>query len=118
MKLPERHRERGTTLIEILVALLLFSLIATATARTLASAQRARAASALWMQAAELGGNLLERLRVDPDQPESQTVLGFTRAWQRSDAGLAGVDRIDVTVRWTLDGEQALHLATLLRSQP
>lgn len=106
----------GAALIELLVALLLFATVAAATAGTLASAQRSRAASGQWMRASELAGELLERVRADPDTPETEQVEGFERSWQRQPSDRAGLERCDVSVRWTGRGEHTLTLSAFLRS--
>jgi len=110
--------ETGFAMVEILVALLLFALIATPTARTLAIAQRSRVASGRWMQATELAGELLEQLRAGADVPESQEMDGFSRSWQCLRDAYDGVDRYDATVRWSDGAEREVVLTSLLRSRP
>jgi len=108
----------GVALIEVLVALCLFALIATPTARTIAIAQRSRVSSGRWMRAAELAIQTIERLRAGAAIDEIEETEGFTTAWTKSSGELAGVDRCDVAVQW-IDGEQReLVLTTLLRTQP
>jgi prepilin-type N-terminal cleavage/methylation domain-containing protein len=111
--------QHGTTLIESLVALLLFALVASATAQALARSQRSRISSGNWMEAAELAGELMEQLRAGENVPESQDLGIFTRSWARGQfAASPGLDRIDVDVRWHDGDDHAVALSGLARSRP
>jgi Tfp pilus assembly protein PilV len=108
----------GVALVEILVALFLFALIATPTARTVTIAQRSRVSSGRWMRAAELAGELVERLRAGAIFADSEDIDGFTRTWTLHRDAFGGVDRCDVTIRWNDQSEHELVLSTLLPSRP
>jgi prepilin-type N-terminal cleavage/methylation domain-containing protein len=107
---------RGFSLIEVMVALCVFALGATALAETLMIAQRTRASSARWLQAVTLAEERLEHLR-GGDRSEDGAPLGeFTRSWRSETVdGTADLERVDVMVDWTDRGVRRLTLTTLAR---
>lgn len=107
---------RGSTLIEVMVALCLFALGAAAVAETLMVAQRTRASSARWLRATALAEERLERLRAGDRSDDAAPLGEFTRRWRRTDHA-PGLARYDVVVEWDDRGRQRLTLTTLLRDK-
>ena len=111
--------ERGTTLMELLVAVVLFGLTAAALAQTLVSAQRLRASSEHWLRATELADERLERLRAGDRSEDAASIGVFTRTWRAGVAdGTAEMERIDLTVEWEDRGPQRFALSVLRRRAP
>ena len=107
---------RGYSLIEVLVAVLLFSLVATALAQTLVITGRARYASANWMRATQLAGERIEAVRAGIVADERPAVGIFRRETTVAPfAGHPGLTRIDVTVSWTDSEPKQFTLSTLVR---
>ena len=107
---------RGFTLVEVLVALLLFAVVAAALAQTLVGAQQARASSARWQRATGLAEERLERLRAGDRSEDGGPIGAFTRAWRAGAvSGVPDLERVDVTVDWDDRGPQRLTLTALLR---
>lgn len=106
----------GAMLIELLVAVLLFSIGAAALAQTLIVSQQVRASSTRWLRATQLADERLERLRAG-DRSEDWAPIGeFTRSWRAVAVdGAADLERIDVTVTWEDRGRQTVALSTLQR---
>ncbi len=114
--MPATHRPHGFTLIEVIVAVLLLSVIALALTTTLISTQRALVASKKRMEATQLAADGLERLRTGQPLDALPSAGGFDRSG--SDApwnGHQGLHRLEVTVSWNDGGPQDVHLATLVR---
>lgn len=106
----------GLTLIELLVAVLIFSITAAALAQTLMVAQRVRASSARWMRAGQLADERVERLRAGDRSADAAPIGEFTRAWRAAALdGVPGVERVDVSVSWEDRGRQELAITALLR---
>jgi prepilin-type N-terminal cleavage/methylation domain-containing protein len=113
-------RQHGFTLIEVLVAVLLLSMMALSLTRTLMVSQRARATSERWTQAAQLAAEGIEQLRAGHPLGPIRVPGEFSRraevaAWN----GHAGLVRLVVTVSWH-DGAAAaaapeFRLSTLVR---
>jgi prepilin-type N-terminal cleavage/methylation domain-containing protein len=114
------HRgERGATLMELLVALLIFSLAAAGWAQTLAVAQRARRTSEHWMRATQLAGDLMERLRAGTNTPPSASDGRFTSSWRTAPvADIAGLSRLEVTIEWTDVDTNRFVLTGLISQAP
>lgn len=112
-------RARGFTLIEVVVAVLLFAIGAAALAETLVVAQRVRASSARWVEALALAEERLERLRAGDRSEEGPARGGFTCSW-RSDPweDAAQLERVEVAVEWQDRGAQRLALTALLPVVP
>lgn len=107
---------RGLTLIEVLVALVLFAVLATAATQTLVAAQQARASSARWQRATGLAEERLERLRGGDRSEDGAPIGQFTRTWRSAAVtGAPRLERIDVHVDWDDRGPQRLTLTALLR---
>lgn len=107
---------RGFTVVELLVAVAIFTALAAGLAQTLVHAQQARASSGRWMRATQLAEDRLERLRAG-DRSEDAAPLGeFTRTWRSepTDAAL-GLERFDVEVTWEDHGTQRFVLSALAR---
>ena len=106
---------RGFTLIEVVVALLIFSMIAVALTETLLGAQRAQVASGRWLRAVALAEQAIEAARMNGSAGED-SVGPFHRTWSvattNEELGLA---RIDVVVQWNLPSPQEFRLATLVK---
>ena len=107
--------ERGFTLVEMLVAMLLLSTIALAVTTTLVSAQQARARSERWMQASQLATEGLERLRAGgaavPPAPAGYQRTASVALWN----GHAGLYRLEVTVSWDDGSTHRVQFVTLAR---
>lgn len=103
---------RGFTLVELLVALVLFSLASLALGRTLLETQRAQSESGRWMRAASLADEALERARLVGGDGGDQ-VGAFRRRWSSSDE--AGLRRIEVTVEWGEPAARQIRLSTWVR---
>ncbi|MEO8601832.1 MAG: prepilin-type N-terminal cleavage/methylation domain-containing protein [bacterium] len=115
--MTRRQGRKGFTLIEVLVAMLLFAIGAAALAQTLAVAQHVRAGSGRWLRAVELAEQRLELLRAG-DRGDDAVPLGpFTRSWRSVPFGVAGVEQLEVSVTWEDHGPQRL-LLTALRRRP
>lgn len=108
---------RGFTVIELLVAAVIFGLLAAGLAQTLIRAQQIRTSSARWMQATQLAEERLERLRAGDRTDDSGPIGAFMRSW-RSDSALdqPGLERFDVVVTWDDGGPQQFGLTALARS--
>jgi prepilin-type N-terminal cleavage/methylation domain-containing protein len=107
---------RGSTLIELLVAVTIFAALAAGLAGTLLHAQQTRASSARWLRATQLAEDRLERLRAG-DRGEDAAALGaFARRWRAAPADAApGLERIDIEVTWEDRGTQRFVLSALAR---
>lgn len=110
---------RGFTMIELLVALVIFAGLAAALAQSLIHAQRVRAGSALWLRATQLAEERLERLRAGDRSEDAAPIGRFTRAWRAEPApGAPGLERRDVEVTWEEHGTQRFVLSALARTAP
>jgi prepilin-type N-terminal cleavage/methylation domain-containing protein len=109
-------RGAGFTLIEVVVAMLLFAVGAAALAQTLVIAQRTRASSARWGQALALAEQRLERWHAGERDDETTQVGEFTlRTTAEAFDGSELLERVAITVEWQDRGPQRLALAGLLR---
>ncbi len=103
----------GFTLIEILVAMVVFAIASLGLAMGVTSVMRSNQRSYLASIATNLAQDKLEDLKARPasvstcmtdcDTPKPKTDgVEFTRTWQVfSNSPTTGVKRIDVTVQWT-----------------
>lgn len=114
-----KRRQAGGSLIEVLIALLIFSAIATGLARTLAVALRARRTSGYWMQATQLAVEGAEEVRAGHSGPDTE-MLGMFQRSVRSQPSVASLplERVDVCVEWQDDGPRAFTLSLLQRTAP
>jgi prepilin-type N-terminal cleavage/methylation domain-containing protein len=111
------HTRAGFTVVELLVALAIFTVLAAALAQTLIHAQQVRASSARWWRAGQLAEERLERLRAGDRAVDTGPIGEFTRAWQiQPFADQPGLERVDVVVSWTETGPQCCALSALVRS--
>jgi len=109
----------GFTVIELLVAVVIFAVLATGLAHTLAQAQQARASSARWLRATQLAEERLERLRAGERSDDAARLGEFTRTWRSEPSAVApGLERLDVEVVWEDRGEQRFVLTALARTAP
>jgi prepilin-type N-terminal cleavage/methylation domain-containing protein len=107
---------KGFTLIEVLVALLLFAVGAAALAETLVVAQRLRVSSGRWLRAVELAEERLELVRAGDRSDDGAPLGEFTRSWQASAvAGTTRLERVEVVVTWEDHGPQSFALSALRR---
>jgi prepilin-type N-terminal cleavage/methylation domain-containing protein len=115
----EENQQTGESLIEVLIALLIFSIVATGLAQTLMVALRARRTSGYWMEATQLAVERVEQARSGDRGQDSET-LGMFQRGLRLQPGLASLrlERIDVTVEWQDDGPKAFTLSLLQRPFP
>lgn len=112
------HARAGFSVVELLVAVAIFTVLAAALAQTLIHAQQVRASSARWFRAGQLAEERLERLRAGDRAVDAGPIGEFTRVWQiQPSADQPGLDRVDVVVSWTDDtGPQRCGLSALVRS--
>ena len=105
-------------MVELMVAVFIFSLVAAGLAQALIAAQRARHSSGLWMSATELAMERLERLRAGEHGADGDPIGVFSRSWQaRSVPGYPGLERVDVTVVWEDGGRREFTLSALQRGR-
>jgi prepilin-type N-terminal cleavage/methylation domain-containing protein len=108
---------RGFTVIELLVAVAIFGVLAAGLAQTLIRAQQVRTSSARWMQATQLAEERLERLRAGDRTDDTGPIGAFMRSWQTQPAlDQPGLERLDVVVTWEDGGRQRFGLSALARS--
>ena len=111
-----RGQERGFTLVEVMMAMLVLATMALALTQTLTSTQRARATSEKWMHATQLAVEGIEQFRAGHPLGAIANGGDFERAgtvapWD----GHPGLYRLQVTVSWN-DGEpRRMQLTTLAR---
>jgi prepilin-type N-terminal cleavage/methylation domain-containing protein len=106
---------RGFTLVEVVVALLLFAIGAAALAQTLVVAQQQRASTGRWLHAVTLAEERLELLRAGARDDDAAPLGEFTRRWS-SVAVAPGLERVEVTVHWQDRGPQVFALTALRRT--
>ncbi len=112
-------RNAGFSLIELVVALLIFATVALGLAQTLVAAQRARWTSECWMRATQLAEERLERIRAGDTGDPTAVVDGFNVSSQRQVApGYTGLHVVMVKVAWTDRVERAFVLQSLVRPRP
>jgi len=108
----------GYSLVEILVALAVFSLSVPGIAAGVSLAVRASQTSEHFTQATVLAQDKLEELRAQfgsRSSGEDTPRPGFSRAWFiASDSPETGVMRIDVAISWTDYQPHSLTLATVV----
>jgi prepilin-type N-terminal cleavage/methylation domain-containing protein len=110
-----RPVRQGFTLVEVMVAVLLLSMIALALTQTLVSAQRAHGVSEEWMQATQLAAEGIEQFRAG----NALTPLAAAGCFERSGTialwdDHPGLYRLEVTVSWN-NGQSHFQLITLAR---
>jgi prepilin-type N-terminal cleavage/methylation domain-containing protein len=108
----------GYSLLEILVAMAIFSIVSVGLTLSLTSSIRINHVSDRLTQATVLAHDTLEALSARPTARESGTdtpQLGFTRTWTVSEGvPQPGVTQIDVTVSWTDYQPRTITLSTVL----
>jgi len=106
----------GFSLIEVLVALVVLSLLGPALTTTLVHAHRTSAATTRWMHATQLAAEGLEQLRAGQGLGPLHGNGDFDRS-ARSEVwnGHPGLYRMEVTVSWSDGTTHTVHLATLAR---
>jgi|MudIll2142460700_1097286.scaffolds.fasta_scaffold141524_3 prepilin-type N-terminal cleavage/methylation domain-containing protein len=106
----------GFALIEILIATLIFSIVALGLTQTIVSAQEARRTSERWMRATQLAEELMERVRAGERGGPPEVIGLFTRSWRaQAFSGNLALSRIDVTVTWSDRRPQQFVLSALVR---
>jgi Tfp pilus assembly protein PilV len=102
-----------------LIALLVFSIVATGLARTLVVALHARRTSGYWMAATQLAIEAAERVRSGQPGPDTETLGMFARSVRIQPAAVAlRLQQIDVTVEWQDGGPKEFTLSLLKRAAP
>ena len=108
----------GYSLLEILVAMAIFSIVSVALISSITSSMKINHASKRLTQATVLAHDTLEALSARPVARESGAdtpQLGFTRMWTVApDVPQPGVTQIDVTVSWTDYQPRLITLSTVL----
>jgi type II secretory pathway component PulK len=113
------HQQTGGSLIEVLIALLVLSIVAAGLAQTLVVALRARRTSGYWMQATQLAVERVERARSGRFGDDSETLGMFQRNVRvRPGLGSLPLERVDVTVEWQDNGPKEFTLSLLQRPGP
>jgi|SRR5579862_2515714 len=107
---------RGFTLVEVLVAVALLSLMAVTLTETLIASERARAISERWTQAAQLAAEGIEQLRAGQSLAPIRVPGAFVRRasvtpWNGHD----GLVEVAVSVSWNDGAPHDLQLHTLER---
>jgi prepilin-type N-terminal cleavage/methylation domain-containing protein len=107
---------RGSSLIEVMVAILLFSVVGTAVAQTVVLTQRARQVSENWMCATQLASQQIEAVRAG-SASEGTGQIGIFRRETTTEpvTNHRGLVRVDVTVSWTDTDPKEFTLSTLVR---
>ena len=117
MRTSTKRLRPGNTLVEVLVAVLIFSTVAAALAQTLIAAEQSRRTSARWMRATQLAEERLERLRAGDRGHDAGPIGVFTRSWRSQEVpGYPRLERVDVTVIWTDRKPQEFTLSALMRA--
>jgi len=108
----------GYSLLEILVAMSIFSIVSVALTVSITSGIRINHASERLTQATVLAQDTLEALSARPAARASGTDTpqpGFTRTWTVTpDVPQLGVTQLDVTVSWTDYQPRTITLSTVL----
>ena len=113
-----RRATDGFTLIEALVALLIFSIVAAALVETLISAQVTRRTTALRMEASQLAVAETERARAGTPTLGTLTVGPFACATAIDVLPeYADIQRVRVKVDWVDRDARQLELVTLMPTQ-
>lgn len=114
-----RRGQAGESIVEVLIALVVFSVVATGLAQTLVVGLQARRTSGYWMEATQLAVERVEQIR-SGDTGVAREVLGrFERSVRsRESVGSLPLERIDVTVEWHDDGPKDFTLSFLRRATP
>lgn len=111
------RRKRGFALMETMVAMLIFSIVATGLAQTIVSAQEARRTSAYWMRATQLAEEAMERVRAGEQNAGPEEIDRFTRSWRaQAFPGVPGLTQVEVTVSWTDRRPRQFVLSSLMRA--
>jgi prepilin-type N-terminal cleavage/methylation domain-containing protein len=107
---------RGFTLIEVMIALTLLSVVALSLSTILISTGRTLTASGKRMQATQLAAEAMEQLRAGQTPEGAHLPEGFERSAQATDLdGQAGLRRLEVTVSWNDGAAHKLRLVSLAR---
>jgi prepilin-type N-terminal cleavage/methylation domain-containing protein len=108
----------GYSLLEMLVAMSIFSIVSVALTVSLTSGIRINHASERLTQATVLAHDTLEVLSARPAARESGSDTpqpGFTRTWTVTpDVPQPGVTQLDVTIAWTDQHPRTITLSTVL----
>jgi prepilin-type N-terminal cleavage/methylation domain-containing protein len=111
-------RNTGYSLLEILVAMAIFSIVSVALTSSITSGIRINHASERLTQATVFAQDILEALSARPTARTSGSDTpqpGFTRTWTvMPEVPQPGVTQIDVTVSWTDYQPRMITLSTVL----
>ena len=107
---------RGYSLVECMVAVVLIGVIATAVAQTVVTTHRGRQLSENWMRATEFAAQRIESVRARPTAPDDQATIGIFRrdTTLTRVAGHPGLQRLDVQVTWSDPTAHNLTLSTMV----
>ena len=103
------------TLVEVMAATSIASVIALAVAQQAILAHQLRRTGAYWMTATQLATEQMERLRAGDRSQNDDPVGRFERSWGIKPAfGYPDLDQAEVTVVWEDRGEQCFTLTALI----
>jgi prepilin-type N-terminal cleavage/methylation domain-containing protein len=106
----------GFTLVEVIVAVALLSVVALGLATTLIGAQQGRAATEKWMQATQLAAAGMEQLRAGHVLGPLEAPGDFDRSASVTPwSDHPGLYRLEVTVSWNDGIGHRVQLTTLAR---
>ena len=109
----------GFSLVEVLIAMGIFSLLAAALAQTLITTEQARRTSGYWLRATELAAEEMERLRAGDRAVDVMPTGPFVRTWHAAAiAAYAGLERLEVTVAWEDRGPRHFTLTSIGPREP
>jgi len=111
-----RVGEGGVTLIEVIVAVLLLSVIALGLTTTLTQSQHGLRGGGQLLRAIALASAAMEQMRAGQMPAALAPEDGFTRTAKMSPwDGHPGLYRIDVSVEWTSDAAHSYTLSSLVQ---
>ena len=112
-----RHVSRGFTLVEVMMAVVVLSLVALALSSTLITARRARLVSQRRMKALQLAAQGMEQLRtgrspapISPNRDDFRRAASITAA-----EGHPELLKLEVTVTWNDGQAHSVRLRSAMR---
>lgn len=107
---------RGYSLVEVMVAIVLFALVAAAVGQTVTFGQQSRQISENWMHATQLASARIEQVRAGMRiDATAESGIFHRETAVRSMPGHRNLTRVDVTVSWTDTEPRSLTLSSLVR---
>ena len=104
----------GNSLMELIVAMALLSIIALALTTTMVACHKARLVSERWLRATFLAVEGVEQLYAGQNVSDLAAPTIFTRSSKvEAAAGIPGLMRLEVTISWNDTQARTLRLATL-----